>query len=68
MKDHQRAGEGASFRRRLGRTVCHGYSWLAGFLSYATTAMLLTDLMAWDSDGKIVRHYLQQGEAPAADE
>ncbi|AQV93930.1 hypothetical protein BJN34_08500 [Cupriavidus necator] len=68
MKDDQRAGGGASFRRRLGRTVCHGFSRLAGFLAYAATAMLLTDMMAWDSDGRIVRRYLQQSETPTAGE
>ncbi|MCY1334576.1 hypothetical protein D9M68_452460 [compost metagenome] len=45
-----------------------GFCWLAARFSYATAALLLVDLLAWDSEGKIVRNYLQQDEAPTADE
>lgn len=62
------AGDGAGFRRRLGRAVADGFCWLAGRLSYASAALLLVDLLAWDSEGKIVRNYLQEDEAPTAAE
>lgn len=35
---------------------------LGNFLSYAGTAILLSDFIAWDEDGTIVRHYLEAGD------
>jgi hypothetical protein len=35
---------------------------LGNFLSYAGTAILLSEFVAWDEDGAIVRHYLEAGD------
>jgi hypothetical protein len=40
---------------------------LGNFLSYAGTAILLSDFIAWDEDGAIVRHYLEPGDHSKAE-
>ena len=67
MKDDQSAGHGP-YRHRMGPAIRMGFCWLAERLSYATAAMLLTDLIAWENDGYIVRKYLNIDALPGSDE
>ncbi|WP_416052901.1 hypothetical protein [Cupriavidus basilensis] len=67
MKDDQSAGNGP-YLHRMGSAICMGFCWLAERLSYATAAMLLTDLIAWENDGYIVRKYLNIDTPPGSDD
>ncbi|MFS8977778.1 hypothetical protein PO002_25290 [Cupriavidus necator] len=66
MADDQHADHAHGIRR-IGDAIWQALCWLGARLSYATAAMLLVDVMAWDKDGKIVRNYLNNGSDPGAD-
>ncbi|MGO4157248.1 hypothetical protein [Cupriavidus sp. YAF13] len=65
--DDKPTGNGP-YLRRMGWVICKGFCWLAERLSYATAAMLLTDLIVWEKDGYIVRKYLNIDALPGSDE